>query len=202
MKKNMPYLIGAGIILILIVILFSGNQKAKTITKTNTNSPPVSNQTNVTASPGSNPQDVVPGLYKNEINNTSTVKGFSISSAMVENNVDASGKVVDDHLEFKLTNTSGKELSNFELYYSVTDLVTNKKEGYFKPLTGFVLKNGQSQTIHLDNLSGEGHFSNNKNSIYYTSVNKLQFDVMVSSPGYKVQTVQVFKDAGGAEVKD
>ena len=202
MKKNIPYLIGAGIILILIAILFSGNKQSSITPIVKTNSTTAPNSTGVTTSPSSNPQDVVPGLYKNEISNTSTLEGFSISSAIVENNTDASGKVVNDHLEFKLINTSGKDLSNFEIYYTITDLVTNKKEGYFKPLTGFVLKSGQSQTIHLDNLSGEGHFSSNKNSIYYTSANKLQFDVIVSTPGYKVQTVQVFKDAGGAEVKD
>lgn len=202
MKKNIPYLIGAGIILILMIILYSGNQKTKTTIKAKTDVSVISNQNNVGTSPELNPQDIVPGLYKNEIVNTATNEGFSVSSAIVENNIDSSGKVVNDHLEFKLTNRSGKDLSKFELYYTITDLITHKKEGYYKPLTNFVLKNGQSQMIHLDNLQGEGHFSSNKNSIYYTSTNKLQFDVMVSTPGYKVQTVQVFKDAGGAEVKD
>ncbi len=202
MQKNIPYFIGAGIILILIVILFSGNHKINSNAKSKIVPLTSSSQTNVTANPVLNPQDIVPGLYKNEITNSSTLKGFSISYAKVENNTDSTGKVVNDHLEFQLTNSSGKDLSNFEIYYTITDLVNNKKEGYSKLLTGFVLKNGQSQTIHLDNLPGDGHFSSNKNSIYYTSTNRLQFDLIVSSPGYKVQTIRIFKDAGGAEVKD
>ncbi len=148
------------------------------------------------------PQDVVAGLYKNPIQNTSTQEGFTIAGSLVENNVDKAGKVIDDHLELALKNTVGKDLTDFEVYYQITDMVTGQKEGYYKKLTSFVLKSGETQSIHFDGGTEAGHFSANKNSLYYKSPNKMVFDVTVSTPGYKLQTVQISKDAGGAEQND
>jgi hypothetical protein len=65
-----------------------------------------------------------------------------------------------------------------------------------------VLKSGETKTIHFDNKQGDGHFSANKNSIYYSSANKLLFTIKLSTPGYKLQTTNVEKSAGGAEQKD
>lgn len=193
MKNLLPYIIG-GITLVVLITFLMLNQHPST-------------QSTQIGSSGSNttpqdPQEIVPGLYKNPIQNSSTQKGFDIIKITVENNTDATGKVISDHLELALKNTSGKDLTNLEIYYTITDLTTNKKEGYYKKLAGFTLKNDQTQTIHLDNKTGVGHFSINKNSIYFNSNNKLLFDVIVNTPGYQSQIVQVTKDAGGAEIKD
>lgn len=147
------------------------------------------------------PQDIVPGLYPNPIQNTATTEGFKIASVMVENNTDAAGTPVSDHLQLTLQNVTKTDLTNFEVYYTITDTVTNKKEGYYKKLTNYVLKAGETQTINFDNGSGDGHFTVNKHSIYYTSSDPLQFSVMVSTPGYKPETASVSKAAGGSEVQ-
>lgn len=190
-----PYVIGGGVLFILVIFLFVNNKK-QTV---ETTIPQLSQSTKSTSQ---NPQDVVPGLYKNPIQNTATKEGLVITKATVENNTDTNGKVISDHLELVLKNSSGKDLTDFEIYYTISDQTTNKKEGYYKKLNGFVLKNGQTQSAHFDNKSGDGHFSANKNSIYYTSKNKLSFTISVSAPGYMPQTVSVTKDTGGAEIKD
>ena len=148
------------------------------------------------------PQDVVPGLYPNPITNTATTQGFKISSVMAENNTDVAGNPVSDHLQLTLQNLTNQDLSNFEVYYTITDTVTNKKEGYYKKLTNYVLKAGASQTINFDTKQGDGHYSVNTHNLYFTSTNKLLFTVMVSTPGYKVETASIEKSAGGAETKD
>jgi hypothetical protein len=202
MNNKITYVIGGGAIVVLVLFLAVNAQSGSKVSKqsntallqpTQNPQPTVSSQ---------NPQDIVPGLYSNPIQNASTTEGFVLSQAVVENNVDGSGKPVDDHLELSLKNTSGKDLTNFEVYYTITDTTNNKKEGYYKKLTGFVLKSGQTKSIHFNNQQGDDDFPVNKNGLYYTSSNKLLFDVEVSTPGYKIQTQQIEKAAGGAETQD
>jgi hypothetical protein len=155
------------------------------------------------AATSSNPQDLVAGLYPNEIKNTATAVGFTIKSAAVENNTDTvTGKVVSDHLEVTLVNTTAKPLTDFEIYYTMTDTKTQQKEGYYKKLTGFTLAAHATATIHCDNKTGDGHFSANKSSLYYTSTNAIDFNVEISTTGYAPQNITVTKAAGGAETKD
>lgn len=197
MKDKTIYIIG-GIVILIVALVFvtrnTGVKQATTSLGTNNQS----SAQNVTTSP----QDIVPGTYKNEINNVSTMSGLSILSGLVENNVDSNNKVVDDHLELVLQNNSQKDMNNFEAYYTVKDLTTGQSEGYYKKLEGFVLKAGGTQAIHFDNNTGANHFGVNKDGIYFTSKNKLQFDVQISTPGFKIATLQIIKDAGGAETKD
>ncbi|MHB0866509.1 MAG: hypothetical protein ACYC6B_05035 [Thermoleophilia bacterium] len=162
----------------------------------------VSSNTDTAGGAASDPTDLVPGLYKNQIQNAATTPGFQITEILVENNTDRNGKTVDDHLELALKNTAGKDLTGFEVYYTITDTATGAKEGYYKSLQGFVLKSGETASIHFDNGHGSGHFSVNTNSLYYKSGNKLQLEATVSATGYKTEIAQVQKDAGGAEAKD
>ncbi len=197
MKNKTIYIIGGIIILIIVLIVVTRNTGTPQTTM-----PVANNNQNVAQNDSSDPQDIVPGTYTNKISNTSTVEGLSIVSGLVENNVDSNNKAVDDHLELVLQNTSQNDMNNFEVYYTVKDLTTQKSEGYYKKLDGFVLKAGETQSVHFDNKSGMNHFGVNTNGMYFTSVNELQFDVQVSTPDFKIATVQIKKDAGGAEVKD
>lgn len=195
MNKN-KYIIG----IVILVVVGGGILIASSSTKQKVNT--VNPVVNTTGNVSSDPQDIVPGLYTNLIKNTSTLSGLSIESGLVENNVDSNGKTADDHLELVLKNSSTKDMGNFEAYYTITDLTTLKKEGYYKKLTGFNLKAGETKTIHFDNGTGENHFGLNKNGMYFTGQNKMQFDVQISTPEFKVATIQIAKDAGGAEQKD
>ncbi len=195
---------GVALALVVTIYLISGipTSKKTVSNPTTTASQAVSSQTPSVQTTSQNPQDIVPGLYPDPIKNTATEPGFKITSLMVENNTDASGSPVNDHLQLTLQNLTSKDLSNFEVYYTITDTVTNKKEGYYKKLTNFVLPAGKTQTIHFDNKPDAGHFMVNTHSLYFASSNKLQFTVTVSTPGYAIQTAQVSKAAGGAETKD
>jgi hypothetical protein len=142
--------------------------------------------------------DKDPLAAENLINNSSVNEGFKITSLIVENNIDPVTKnAVDDHLEIELKNTSGKDLKGFEVYYTITDSVTNKIEAYYVKLPDFILKNGETKAINFDNKSGDGHYGVNVNSIYFTSSNAKVFEAMVSTQGSKPVTEKVNKDAGG-----
>ncbi len=142
-------------------------------------------------------------FVENPIKNNATQVGFKIAEVLVENNLDpTTQKPTNDHLEITLQNISGKDLSNFEVYYTIFDSAINKKEGYYKKLTGFVLKSGEKSTINFDNGVGFGHFSENPNSIYKTNNDAKVFDIFVSTDGYKLENIQINKDSGGAEKSD
>jgi hypothetical protein len=55
---------------------------------------------------------------------------------------------------------------------------------------------------HFDNTGATDHFPVNKYSLYATSVNALDVEVIVSADGAAVQTATIQKDAGGAETPD
>jgi hypothetical protein len=128
------------------------------------------------------------------------VSDFSVVDVLAENNVDpATGKDASDHLEIFLKSTGTKDISNMSLAYTITDLVTAVKQSYTIPLTGFVLKPGESKSVHVDTSGIAGHFRANPNSLYYKSTNEMQIDVVISAPGHKTQLGSVKKDTGGAE---
>lgn len=163
-------------------------------------------QTGSAAASGSTPAaaggQVLP-VTSNPIHNTSTVDALKIDSVLVENNVDASGKAVDDHLEIALTNTGSAELTNFEVFYTFTDQTTHATESYYLALPDtFTIAAGASRTIHFDNTGAPDHYPVNNYSLYKTSHNKLDVTVTVSATNAKPVTTSVTKDAGGAEQAD
>lgn len=146
--------------------------------------------------------DVLP-VTSNPIDNTATAADLKVDSVLVENNVDAAGKAVDDHLEIALTNTGSTELAGFEVYYTFTDPTAGLTESYYTQLPdSFTIPAGGSRVVHFDNTGATDHFPANKFSLYSTSVNELDVEVQVSAQGAKLQTATVKKDAGGAETPD
>ena len=128
---------------------------------------------------------------------------FSIEKVLVENNVDPiTHKGVADHLEVFLKNKGKKVIKNFSIYYEYTDLVNNSKQSYEIPLTGFVLKPGETKSVNIDTSGKPGHFRANPNSSYYRSINPKKVKVIVSAPGHQAQELSVKKDKGGAETAD
>ena len=128
---------------------------------------------------------------------------FKIKQAIVENNYDFEAKKdAADHLEVTVQSMSDKDIYNMNAYYTITDDVSGKNEAYIVYLKDFVLKAHETQTIHFDNDSRSGHFGANPNSIYYTSKNNQTLDVTLWSDGYAPQSLQINKDAGGAETAD
>jgi hypothetical protein len=129
--------------------------------------------------------------------------GFRIQNIIVENNYDeVAKKDASDHLELVLQSTTSKDIHDLTAYYIIMDDKINKTESYIKPLTGFVLKANETRTIHFDAGQKPDHFRANPNSIYYTTKDGLNFTVTINADGYAAQTIQVKKDAGGAEALD
>lgn len=179
------------IILIVAVLLVSNKSKTMSSITSATSGSPSS-------------QNALPVYTTNPIKNASTLEGLTIENLLVENNVDPiTKKPVSDHLEFNIKNSSIiKDMSNFEVYYTITDTVTNKREGYYTALSNITLKPGDVKIINFDGLTGGGHYPDNKYSLYHTSTDPLSFDIFVSSQGFKPQEVQIKKSAGGAEKTD
>jgi hypothetical protein len=148
-------------------------------------------------------QDKTPTVADTPFQPTTGVLGFQITNILVENNYDPMAqKDAPDHLEIELQNTAGKDIGNLVAYYTIADLTSNQKEAYVLPLSGLVLKAGETKSIHFDQAEGSGHFRANPNGLYYTSQNQLRFSVTISASGYEAQTAEVTKDAGGTETAD
>lgn len=196
------------IVMIVVVViggLFAYSALTGTTgTKTNTATTATTSATsNVASQSNGNAQLVLPITTGNPITNNAVAPGFVIASAIVENNTDPITKqITNDHLEITLKNTSAKDITQFETYYSVKDLVANVSDAYYTKLTGFVLKAGETKTFHFDNTGQADHYPENKYSVYRTSKNAMQFDVTISAPNYKIQTITIKKDKGGTEKVD
>lgn len=159
-----------------------------------------STSTTAPANSGSSSQLVLP-VTSNPINNNSTAKTLKIDKVLVENNVDPiTNKAADDHLEITLTNTGDTELGGFEVYTTYTDPTAKVSESYYTKLpASFTIAPGATRVAHFDNAGELDHFAVNDYSLYATSKNALDVEVVVSADGAAVQTATVKKDAGGAE---
>ncbi len=143
--------------------------------------------------------DQTPMQADNPITETSTTQGFAIGSILVENNVDAQGADAPDHLELSVTNTTTSAITNFDVYYTITDPATGQMQSYYRTLPGFTLNAGETKALHFDNTGQPDHYSVNPNSLYYTDMNALTVDVTLHAAGFAPQTTSVNKDPGGAE---
>ena len=142
-------------------------------------------------------------VARNPIANASTSAGLEIGEVLVENNQNAAGKAVDDHLEIALANVGPSELSGFEIFYTFTDRKTKESESYYFELpAGFTIPTGGRRVAHFDNTGATDHFPVNDFSLYKTSTNAQDVRVLVSAPGVAPATATVKKDKGGPEEAD
>ena len=148
------------------------------------------------------PKLVVP-VTKNPIVNASTTPGITVTSAMVQDNVDPiTKKAIPDRLMMKVVNRSSKLASGFEIFYTMRDSSTKASESYYQKLTGFKVKAGATSYLYFDNLVGAGHFPENKFSLYRSSTNEVKFAIILSAKGFKVATASAVKDKGTGEKVD
>lgn len=139
----------------------------------------------------------------NPIANTSTAKTLTIDSVLVENNVNASGKAVDDHLEVTLSNSGTTPLTGLEVFYTFTDPTAKAAESYYATLPADAsVPPGGTYTVNFDNTGAPGSVPVNDFSLYATSKNALEVKVVASAAGAATTTATVQKDAGGAEAAD
>jgi len=161
-----------------------------------------SKETAPTEVASSTSKPIVP-VVENPIVNTSEVAGISITSAMVQDNVDpVTKKAITDRLLVTVVNTGSTPVIGFEIFYSMTDSVTKVAENYYLPLTGFELKAGETGYLNFDGKTGVGHFPENKFSLYRSSTNEVTFKIQLSANGYKVATATAVKDKGTGEKVD
>ncbi len=154
--------------------------------------------------PPAEPAGQVLPVSDNPIANTATAESLTIDSVLVENNVDpTTGKDADDHLEIAVTNSSGAELTGFEVFYTVEDATAGVSESYYAKLpAGFSVAPGAQRVIHFDGSGQPDHFPVNQYGLFSTSKNAMNVTVIVSAATAAPQTVAVAKDAGGAENPD
>ena len=159
--------------------------------------------TSASTSVATSPAPAVLPVPKDPIVNTATAATLAVTYAAAENNVDpATGKTIADRLELTLKNTGAAPLSGLEVYYTMTDATTGKKEGYYQKLTGLTLPAGQSSTVYFDGKQGAGHYPENTFSIYRSSTNQVDFRIEVSAPGAKIAVATATKSPGTGEKVD
>lgn len=134
----------------------------------------------------------------NPIKETSTTPlPVTIKDARVEDNA------TSDHLEITMVNNGKSDLSNFDIYYTITDKANQTQESYYQKLNGLTLAAGETKTIHFDNqVSGANHYYMNMNGLYGTSSNGLTFEIQLHAAGNQPMNFTVEKAKGTAEVAD
>ncbi len=188
MKKNFIIIVIAilGVITIGALLVISGCGSGSV----------TSNQTQGTTS------QVLP-VADDPIKNNAIAPGLVITSAQAEDNVDpATNQAIPDKLQISLKNTSSQTMSNFEIFYRMTDSTTGASEGYYEKLVGLNLAPNETQTIFFDNQTAPNHYPENKYSIYRTSKNEVRFTIELSSPGFKIATGETKKSNGTSEQQD
>ncbi len=211
MSKKLSYLIIISIFTSLLLVACGSSQPATTSQNgpdTDGDGIPDSAESLLGTDPnnpdsdGDNQNDLAdqnPVMAENPIHETSTTVAITISGLQVENNTDIDGADVADHLEFKVANTTKNGLTNFDIYYTITDQTTGVVQGYYRTLPNFTVKAGEVKTIHFDNTNQPDHYSVNPNNAFYKDVNPLTLEVTLHVPGYAPNTASVNKDAAGAE---
>ena len=128
---------------------------------------------------------------------------MALHSGKVEDNFDpATKKSVSDHLELEVKNTSGTDLKDLVMFYTLKDDGTNKVESYYVPLTGLAIKKGETVAVNFDDTGLPGHFRDNPNSAYHKSENAKMFTVQLRAAGFAPVQIEFRKDKGGAEKAD
>lgn len=157
-------------------------------------------QQSQTSAPNVESSAVVLPIASNPIVNHSTTPGLAITYAAVENNVDpATNNPIGDQLELTLRNTTGAPMTGIEVYYEMTDIVTNAKEGYYQKLSGVTIAPNQATTVYFDGKNQSGHFPENQFSIYRSSPNEVHFKIWASAPGIRIAETSAVKSKGTGE---
>jgi hypothetical protein len=147
-------------------------------------------------------KDKTPLFAENPMNRTGTANAFKFTGQVEDNSDPVTKKSVADHLELEIKNTSGQDMTDITIYYTVKDLGTEKTEAYYKPLTGLTIKNAAKASIHFDDVKHPNHFSDNPNSSYHKSENEKLFTVALAAAGLAPIKIEIHKDKGGAEQPD
>ena len=139
----------------------------------------------------------------NPITATGADAPFAIKEALVEDNYDPAATAdAPDHLELLVTNPGAAPLTGWQIYYSITDNDTGKVEATYRALDRFEVPAGGEARLHFDDGKIAGHFRANPNGIYTSSQAAKTFSVTLAAAGFTPLTVEIAKDAGGAEEAD
>lgn len=139
-----------------------------------------------------------PAFTENLIQERSTAPlPINIVDCRVEDNATA------DHLEITMRNTGKEALTNFDIYFTITDKLDKSMEGYYVKLDGLTIQPNEKKTVHFDNeVDKPGHYYGNVYGLYGTSPNGLTFEIQLHASGYKPMDFSVDKAEGLAEVED
>lgn len=170
-------------------------------TAPSSSSAPASSATS-TAAASSGTAVVLP-VDTNPIVNNLTNQDLQVVSAGVEDLIDpVSGAAINDRLMLTLKNNGSTTLSNFEVFYQMSDVTTGATESYYQKLDGFSLAAGAQDYVYFDNLTDPNHYPENQFSLYRSSQNQVDFKISVSSDGAATATATATKSVGTGEKVD
>ena len=147
--------------------------------------------------------DAAPTFLANPMALTGAAAPCVIREALVANNHDPVAKAdATDHLELLVSITGPAALTGLSIHYSFTDADSGIVEASFRQLDGFEIPTGGEARLHIDDGVVPGHFRANPNSIYTTSQAAKSVSVVLMADGFAPVSVEIAKDAGGAEAAD
>ena len=111
-------------------------------------------------------------------------------------------QAINDRLMLTLQNSGTTDLTGFEVYYTMTDVVTGATESYYQALDGFTLAAGATDYVYFDNQTEPGHYPENQFSLFRSSANEVDFQIQVSAQGAAVATATTVKSTGTGEAVD
>lgn len=162
-----------------------------------------SSAANTSAAAASGATSPVLPVNSNPISNSATNQDLAVVSAAVEDLVDpVTGQAINDRLMLTLTNSGTTDLSGFEVFYTMTDVVTGATESYYQALDGFSLAAGATDYVYFDNQTEPGHYPENQFSLFRSSANEVDFQIQVSAQGAAVASATAVKSTGTGEAVD
>lgn len=156
-----------------------------------------------TTTPAATDSTVVLPVDVNPIVNNLTNQDLQVANAAVEDLTDpVTRQAISDRLMLTLKNNGTNTLSNFEVFYTMTDVTTGATESYYQKLDGFSLAAGAQDYVYFDNTTDPGHFPENQFSLFRSSQNQVDFTISVSSDGAAIATATATKAVGTGEKVD
>ncbi|AFA46959.1 hypothetical protein [Acetobacterium woodii] len=113
--------------------------------------------------------------------------------------VEIPGDDVADHLEITVVNTGTQTLTNFEIYYSITNSIDNKVENYYELLKDLSLESGETKIIYLDNQKSA---AKKWNSVSATAKNEASINLQVTAKGSNSIPLSVNKSIKLIDIAD
>lgn len=135
---------------------------------------------NITSMNGLSDRTDIEHLFTQNLIQDNTPLTLTVKAVQVKDNLS------DNHLEITLCNTGNKVLTDFDIYFSMTNPIDSTTETYYEILNDLSINPGKSKTIFFDNkVSQKDHYAFNSNGLYGDSPQPQNINGWIHAKGYE-----------------